>query len=121
MKRYGAVEAELHHIVHLHQLEVILQLPPPNPLNSGLRNRYCEKGNLRPHRDSNSGSSSPLQVAVPTSVAKKLQTNKKKNPGPLVRKRTMPTERPPLVGEILCQLLWIEGFAFSARRIPHGH
>jgi hypothetical protein len=28
---------------------------------------------------------------------------------PLVRKRTIPTERPPLVDEILCQLLWIEG------------
>jgi hypothetical protein len=28
---------------------------------------------------------------------------------PLVRKRTIPTERPPLVDEIECQLLWIEG------------
>jgi hypothetical protein len=27
----------------------------------------------------------------------------------LVRKQTMPTERPPLVSEIWCQLLWIEG------------
>jgi hypothetical protein len=28
---------------------------------------------------------------------------------PLVRKRTIPTERPPLVGEILYQLLRVEG------------
>jgi hypothetical protein len=28
---------------------------------------------------------------------------------PSVHKRTIPTEQPPLVGEILCQLLWIEG------------
>jgi hypothetical protein len=28
---------------------------------------------------------------------------------PLVRKRTIPTERPSLVGEIRCYLLWIEG------------
>jgi hypothetical protein len=28
---------------------------------------------------------------------------------PLVRERTIPTDRPPLVDEILCQLLWIEG------------
>jgi hypothetical protein len=33
----------------------------------------------------------------------------KQTPWPLVRKRTIPTERPPLVGETLCQLLWIEG------------
>jgi hypothetical protein len=30
-------------------------------------------------------------------------------PWPLVRKRTIPTERPPLVGEIQCQILRIEG------------
>jgi hypothetical protein len=29
--------------------------------------------------------------------------------GLLVHKRTIVTERPPLVGEISCQLLWIEG------------
>jgi hypothetical protein len=37
-----------------------------------------------------------------------LQTNKY-TPWRLVRKRTMPTERPPLVYEIDFQLLWIEG------------
>jgi hypothetical protein len=34
---------------------------------------------------------------------------KKKPPWPLVRERTIPTARPPLVDEIWCQLLWIEG------------
>jgi hypothetical protein len=33
----------------------------------------------------------------------------KQIPWPSVRKRTIPTERPPLVGEIWCQLLRIEG------------
>jgi hypothetical protein len=37
------------------------------------------------------------------------QTLQTKTPWPLVRKRTIPTERPPLVDEIQCQLLWIEG------------
>jgi hypothetical protein len=35
--------------------------------------------------------------------------NSKNIPWPLVRKGTIPTERPPLVDEIYCQLLWIEG------------
>jgi hypothetical protein len=34
----------------------------------------------------------------------------KQTPWPLVRKRTILTERPPLVDEIYCQLLWIEGY-----------
>jgi hypothetical protein len=34
---------------------------------------------------------------------------KQQTPWPLVRKRIIPTERPPLVDEIQCQLLWIEG------------
>jgi hypothetical protein len=33
----------------------------------------------------------------------------KQAPWPLVCKRTIPNERPPLVGEIQCQLLRIEG------------
>jgi hypothetical protein len=36
-------------------------------------------------------------------------TINKQTPWPLVRKRTIPTERPPLVDEIWCQLLWMEG------------
>jgi hypothetical protein len=30
-------------------------------------------------------------------------------PWPVVRERNIPTDRPPLVDEIWCQLLWIEG------------
>jgi hypothetical protein len=33
----------------------------------------------------------------------------KQTPWPLVRERTIQTERPPSVYEILCELLWIEG------------
>jgi hypothetical protein len=36
----------------------------------------------------------------------------------LVRERTIPTERPPLVGEIRANFLRIEGVVWSARRIP---
>jgi hypothetical protein len=32
----------------------------------------------------------------------------KQNPWPLVRERTIPTERPPFLDKIYCQLLWIE-------------
>jgi hypothetical protein len=33
----------------------------------------------------------------------------KQTPWPLVRERTIPTDRPPRVEEIYCQLVWIEG------------
>jgi hypothetical protein len=36
-------------------------------------------------------------------------TQTKTIPWPLVRKRTIPTERPPLADEIEYQILWIEG------------
>jgi hypothetical protein len=36
----------------------------------------------------------------------------------LVRERTIPTERPPFVGEVSVNFLRIEGFAWSAQRIP---
>jgi hypothetical protein len=36
----------------------------------------------------------------------------------LLRKRTILTERPPLVGEVSANLLRIEGVAWSAQRIP---
>jgi hypothetical protein len=36
----------------------------------------------------------------------------------LVRKRTIPTERPPLVGEASANFLRVEGVAWSAQRIP---
>jgi hypothetical protein len=45
---------------------------------------------------------------------------KKQTPWPLVRERTILTERPPLVDEIYYQLLLIEGVALLARQIPNG-
>ena len=42
----------------------------------------------------------------------------KKNSVALVRERTIPTERPPPVGEVSAQLLRIEGVTWSAQRIP---
>jgi hypothetical protein len=45
-------------------------------------------------------------------------TKKKKTPWLLVRKRTIPTERPPLVGEVSAKLLRMKGVAWPAQRIP---
>jgi hypothetical protein len=42
----------------------------------------------------------------------------KKNSVTVDRKRTIPTERPPLVGEVNANLLRVEGIACSAQRIP---
>jgi hypothetical protein len=42
----------------------------------------------------------------------------KKNSVALVRKRTIPTERLPLIGEVSANFLHIEGVAWSAQRIP---
>jgi hypothetical protein len=51
-----------------------------------------------------------LSASSEPSVASLVSADKqKKTPWPLVRKRTIPTERPPPVDEIYCQLLWIEG------------
>jgi hypothetical protein len=36
----------------------------------------------------------------------------------VVRKRTIPTERPPLVGKVSANFLRVEGAAWSAQRIP---
>jgi hypothetical protein len=50
--------------------------------------------------------------AVGVKNGRKATTNKQTNKQtlwPLVRERTIPTERPPLVDEIQCQLLWMEG------------
>jgi hypothetical protein len=41
-----------------------------------------------------------------------------KNSVAVVRKRTIPTERPPLVGEVSANILLVEGVAWSAQRIP---
>jgi hypothetical protein len=37
-----------------------------------------------------------------------------------VRERTIPTERPPLVGEVIANFLRIEGATWSVWRIPTG-
>jgi hypothetical protein len=42
------------------------------------------------------------------------------NPVALVRERTIPTERPPIVGEASTNLCGQRGVAWSVRRIPHG-
>jgi hypothetical protein len=42
----------------------------------------------------------------------------KKTSVALVRERTTPTERPPLVDEVSANFLRIEGVAWSAQRIP---
>jgi hypothetical protein len=44
--------------------------------------------------------------------------NKKKKSVALVSKRTIPTERPPLVGEVIANFWWVEGVAWSEQRIP---
>jgi hypothetical protein len=36
----------------------------------------------------------------------------------LVRKRIIPTERPPHVGEVIVNFLRLDGVAWSAQRIP---
>jgi hypothetical protein len=55
---------------------------------------------------------------MPVAVAMLRWLRSKKNSVALVRKRTIPTERPPLVGEVSANFLRIEGVAWSARRIP---
>jgi hypothetical protein len=35
-----------------------------------------------------------------------------------VRERTLRTERPPLVGEVIANFFWVEGATWSASRIP---
>jgi hypothetical protein len=49
---------------------------------------------------------------------KKDIKTKTKLPWPLVRTRTIPTERPPLVGEVSANFLQIDGVAWSVQRIP---
>jgi hypothetical protein len=51
-------------------------------------------------------------------ITKKTKKKTKKTPCPLVRKRTIPTERPPIVGEVSANFLRIEGVAWSVQRIP---
>jgi hypothetical protein len=49
-----------------------------------------------------------------------LPKKTKLNSVPLVRQRTIPTDRPPLVGEVSANFLRIEGVAWSAQRIVNS-
>jgi hypothetical protein len=49
---------------------------------------------------------------------RRITLNWKLNSVALVRKRIIPTERPPLVGDVKFQLLRIEGVVWSAQRVP---
>jgi hypothetical protein len=60
--------------------------------------------NRRTLRRNSKSDLSSVQRSLQRSVYKQKQT-----PWPLVREWTIPTERPPLVDEIYCQLLRIEG------------
>jgi hypothetical protein len=51
----------------------------------------------------------PEDGILQITIVVQLVINKEQTPWPSVRKRTIPTERQPLVREIWCQLLWIEG------------
>jgi hypothetical protein len=48
-------------------------------------------------------------IQLQSAPLRATSTTNGQTPWPLVRKRTIPTERPTLVSEIYCQLLWIEG------------
>jgi hypothetical protein len=58
--------------------------------------------------DSNSGYPAPSGYTTDVTELK-LSLFRTQTPWPLVRKRTIPNEQPPLLGEIQCQLFWIEG------------
>ena len=46
------------------------------------------------------------------------ETKKKKNSVALVRERTIPTERPPPVGEVSANFCGLRGVTWSAQRVP---
>jgi hypothetical protein len=52
------------------------------------------------------------------SMIQGYQTNKQTNSMVWVRERTIPTERPQLVGEVIANVLRIEGATWSAGRFP---
>jgi hypothetical protein len=64
----------------------------------------------------------PNNVTEDTSFCGTVTVNcsqNKQNPWPLVRKRTITTERPPLVCELYFQLLRIEGCRVVSATDPH--
>jgi hypothetical protein len=58
------------------------------------------------------------ELSKTTIVQEMAITIKKLYSVALVRKRTIPTERPPLVDEVSAKLLRVKGVAWSAQRIP---
>jgi hypothetical protein len=68
------------------------------------------------HMPPSSGSSKPSEITFGMPPAFALVTNSVA----LVRERTIPTERPPLVGEVSVNSWGKRGVAWSVRRIPYG-
>jgi hypothetical protein len=90
-------------------------LQPPEPAPSAKRRLcpHCLRVDFLPYMK-------PVLLKVYNifTVAVTINRFTKLNSVAIVRERTGPTERPPLVGEVSCQLLRIEGVAWSAQRIP---
>jgi hypothetical protein len=61
---------------------------------------------------------SEIRESIRLITQKSITYGLKLNPVALVHERTIPTERPPLVGEVSANFLRIEGVAWSAQRIP---
>jgi hypothetical protein len=62
-----------------------------------------------------------VELSIPSSsnnCRRRRSITIKTNSVALVRKRTIPIERAPLVGIVSVQLLPVEGVAWSAQRIP---
>jgi hypothetical protein len=62
-----------------------------------------------------------INISNQTYEQKSVLKKKKKNSMVWVRERTIPTERPQLVGEVIANFLWIEFATWSAWRIPRPY
>jgi hypothetical protein len=71
-------------------------------------NKQAKKGNVRKDNYEQKTFDSETIIII-------IIITNKGTPWPLVRKRTIPTDRLPLVDEIYCQLLWIEGMSRGQR------
>jgi hypothetical protein len=79
-----------------------------------------EGGILHSHRRENINSYRIACVSAPMAVLAVSATNKQ-TPWSLVRELTIPTDRPPLVGEIFsANFCGKRGVAWSVRQIPYG-
>jgi hypothetical protein len=61
-----------------------------------------------------------LLGANKNTINKNTNKQTKQTPWPLVRERTIPSERLPHVDEIWCQILWIEGCHVISAADPLG-